>query len=81
MTPMIIEIFGIERSKCKAMMECVGETLKDLDTEAQLVYISEPIAIQKRGVFITPALAINGDIKISGRVPSRDEITTLLQMD
>ena len=81
MTHMIIEIFGSERSKCKAMMEYVGETLKDLDTEAQLVYISEPIAIQKHGVFITPALAINGDIKISGMVPSRDEIKTLLQMD
>jgi len=80
MTHILVEIFGIERSKCKVMMEYVGDTLEDLDIEAQLVYISEPIDIHKRGVFLTPALAVNGDIKISGRVPSRDEIRTLLQM-
>ncbi|MBU7031558.1 MAG: thioredoxin family protein [Theionarchaea archaeon] len=75
---MRIEIFGIERSKCKLMMKHVEDILEDLDMEAQLIYVSEPIDIHKRGVYLTPAFAVNGNIKIAGRVPSPDEIRALL---
>jgi hypothetical protein len=77
-TPMRIEIFGIERSKCLAIMEHVGEILEDFDIEAQVDGISEPIDIHKRGIFLTPAVAVNGQIKISGRVPSKNEIIDLI---
>jgi small redox-active disulfide protein 2 len=77
----IIEIFGIERSKCKVMMEHSREALDTLDLDGQLKYISEPIEIHNRGVFLTPALAVNGHIKLSGKVPSKDEIIELIQME
>jgi small redox-active disulfide protein 2 len=75
---MKIEILGSGCAKCKETEKHVGEALGRAGVQADVVHINDIKEISRRGVFFTPALAIDGQVKISGRVPSVDEIAKLL---
>ena len=75
---MKIEVLGTGCPKCKKTYENAEKAIKELGIEAELVKVYDSIEIAKRGVFETPALAIDGEIKIAGRVPSVEEIKELL---
>jgi hypothetical protein len=50
-----------------------------LGVEIELRKIDKPMDIAKSGVLFTPALAVDGKVKVSGRVPTPDEIKVWLQ--
>ncbi|MBS3795871.1 MAG: TM0996/MTH895 family glutaredoxin-like protein [Candidatus Thorarchaeota archaeon] len=75
---MKIEIFGTGCAKCKATKEHIELVLRENDFAADLVEVDEMDEIVERGVMMTPAVAIDGDVKISGRVPTQEEIEQLL---
>ena len=76
---MKIEVLGTGCPKCKKTYENAEKAIKELGIEAELVKVYDSIEIAKRGVFETPALAIDGEIKIIGRIPSKKEIKELLK--
>jgi len=76
---MKIEILGTGCPKCKKMYENAKKAIKEIGIDAELVKIYDSIEIAKRGILETPALAIDGEIKIAGRVPSLEEIRELLK--
>jgi hypothetical protein len=45
----------------------------------ELIKVTDLKQIMALGVMLTPALAINGTVKVSGKVPSVPELKTLLQ--
>jgi small redox-active disulfide protein 2 len=75
---MKIEILGSGCAKCKEVEKHVGEALARTGLHADVVHEYDIKEFSRRGVFFTPALAIDGQVKISGRVPSVDEIAKLL---
>ena len=76
---MKIEVLGTGCPKCKKTYENAAEAIKELGIEAELVKIYDSVEIAKRGVLETPALAIDGEIKVAGRVPSKEEIKEMLK--
>ena len=76
---MKIEVLGTGCPKCKKTYENAEEAIKELGIEAELVKVYDSVEIAKRGVFETPALVIDGEIKVAGRVPSKEEIKGLLK--
>jgi len=74
-----IEVLGTGCPKCKKTYENAAEAIKELGIEAELVKIYDSVEIAKRGVLETPALAIDGEIKVAGRVPSKEEIKEMLK--
>ena len=69
-----IEVFGGGCPKCKktaANSKLAGEKL---GIEFDLIHITDPVDILQRGVSSTPALAIDGQVKAMGRIPSSEEI-------
>ena len=76
---MKIEVLGTGCPKCKKTYENAKEAIKELGIEAELVKIYDSVEIAKRGVFETPALVIDGEIKVAGRVPSKEEIKEMLK--
>ncbi|MBC7343824.1 MAG: TM0996/MTH895 family glutaredoxin-like protein [Clostridia bacterium] len=76
---MKIEILGAGCPKCEATERNVRKALAELGLEAEVVHVYDVREYSKRGVTFTPALAINGEIKVSGHVPSVEEIKKLLQ--
>jgi small redox-active disulfide protein 2 len=71
---MKIEIMGMGCSKCNKVTENVGKAVKELGIEAEIVKIQNIEDIMKRGVMLTPAIAVEGEVKASGKIPSVEEI-------
>jgi len=73
-----IEILGTGCAKCKRLFANAQEAVKDLKIAAEVVKVEELDEIINRGVMLTPALFINGELRAEGRVPCVDEIKEML---
>jgi small redox-active disulfide protein 2 len=73
-----IEVLGTGCAKCKRLFANVQEAVKDLKITAEVVKVEELDKIVNRGVMLTPALFINGELRAEGRVPCMDEIKQML---
>ena len=71
---MKIEILGTGCSKCNKTKEVVEKVLKNTGVKAEVVKVEDIETIMKYGVMITPAVVIDGDVKIVGKVPDEKEI-------
>lgn len=72
---MKIEILGTGCPKCKKALENAQKAIKDLGVDVEIVKVDKLDDIMKYGVMITPALAIDGEVKIAGKIPSTEQIT------
>jgi small redox-active disulfide protein 2 len=73
-----IEILGTGCMKCKRLQKNVEIAVQELGIQAEVVKVDDITAIMDRGVMLTPALSVNGEIKISGRVADVKEIKRIL---
>ena len=71
---MKIEIMGMGCQKCIRLFETVQKAVKELGSNAEVIKIEDAEEIVKRGIIVTPAILINGDVKSSGNIPSLNEI-------
>ena len=76
---MKIEIFGTGCAKCSSTSKIVHEVIQELGLKANVTKIEDPIEMANRGVFITPAIAVDGKIVVSGHIPNKQELKQLLQ--
>ena len=76
---MKIEILGSGCAKCKSVEKLVRTAVEELGINAEIVKVEDLQEIINRGIMMTPAIFINGEAKIVGRVPVADEIKKLLQ--
>lgn len=73
-----IEVLGPNCSKCDNTFKKVNQALDELKLEAELIKITDVFEIIDRGVDVTPALIIDGEIKFQGKAPTVEEIKKLL---
>ena len=71
---MKIQILGTGCPKCKKTYENAEQAIKDLDICADLEKVEDLKAIMGFGIMVTPALAIDGEVKAAGKIPSVEEI-------
>ena len=64
--------------KCKKLAETVEAVAKDAGIEADVEKVTDISQIVSFGVMATPALVVDGQVKVVGKVPSADEIEQLL---
>ena len=75
---MKIEILGTGCAKCKALYENTKKALEDSGKSAEVAKVEDIPSIMKYGVMSTPALVIDGQVKLSGKVASVAEIMGML---
>lgn len=75
---MKIEVLGTGCAKCTQLYDNVRKALDLAGKEAEVVKVQDIPSIMKYGVMSTPALVIDGVVKVSGKAPSADEIRGLL---
>ncbi len=75
---MKIEILGTGCPKCKKLFLNTEEAVKDLTIEAEIVKVEDIQEIINAGVMMTPAFAVDGEVKSAGKVLSVDEIKKIL---
>ena len=73
-----IQILGTGCPKCKKLAENAEAAAKELGIEYELEKVTQINDIMKMGVMITPALAVDGEVKIVGKVASSDDIKKML---
>jgi small redox-active disulfide protein 2 len=78
---MKIEILGTGCPKCEKLAANAKAAADQLGLDYELCKISEIAEIMKRGVMFTPALAIDGTVKVAGKLVNVDEITKLLKSE
>jgi small redox-active disulfide protein 2 len=71
---MKIQILGTGCAKCKQTFEHAERAVQELGIPAEVEKIQDLKAMMSFGVMVTPALAIDGEVKVAGKVPSVAEI-------
>ena len=71
---MLIQVLGVGCPKCDEAARLVRETLARLEVNAQCEKVSDLRAIMQMGVLSTPAVAIDGKVRCSGRIPTEAEL-------
>ena len=72
-----IKILGTGCPNCKRVTALVEEAVKETGVDATIEKVEDIMDIMKYNVLSTPALVINEEIKIKGRVPSKSEVIEL----
>jgi len=75
---MKIQILGTGCPKCNKLAEMSEAVAKELQIEYNLEKVTDINQIISFGVMMTPALVINGDVKVVGKIPSSDELKKML---
>ncbi|MGE3974687.1 MAG: thioredoxin family protein [Bdellovibrionales bacterium] len=75
---MEIKILGTGCSKCKKLEELTKQTADELGIRYNVEKVTDIEKIMEYSVMSTPALVVNGVVKVSGRVPSAEEIKRML---
>ena len=76
---MKIEILGTGCPKCKRTLANAEKAVKELGVDVEIVKVDKINDIMNYGVMMTPALAIDGDVKISGKIPDPKQIAKWIQ--
>ena len=71
---MKIEVLGTGCSKCKKTKETIEKVVKQSGVEAEVVKVEDIEKIMSYGVMVTPAVVIDGEVKLAGKVPDEKEI-------
>lgn len=75
---MKIEILGTGCPKCNMLTENARAAATKLGVDAEIAKVTDIMEITRRGVMMTPALVVDGQVRTSGRVPSVEEIERML---
>jgi small redox-active disulfide protein 2 len=76
---MVIKILGTGCPKCKKLEGNAREALKQIGASAEVEKVTDLNAILRYGVMITPGLVIDEVVKVSGTVPSVDQIRRFIK--
>ena len=76
---MKIQILGTGCPKCKQLAENADAAAKEIGIEYELEKVTQINDIMTFGVMVTPALAIDGQVKSTGKVLSTNEIKSMIQ--
>lgn len=73
-----LQILGTGCAKCQKLADNAKEAAEALGLEYQLVKVTDLKEIGSFGVMMTPALAVDGQVKVAGRVPDVEALKPLL---
>jgi small redox-active disulfide protein 2 len=71
-------ILGTGCAKCNTLAQSTEQAAKEIGLEYQILKVTDLKQIMALGVMMTPALAVNGNVKVVGKVPSMPELKTIL---
>lgn len=71
---MKVEILGVGCAKCHKLEELVKDLVKKHEIDAEVMKVEDLKVFAQYGVFMTPALVVDGQVKVAGKVPKESEI-------
>ncbi len=74
----LIQILGTGCPKCGLLAQNAAKAIEQSGADATIEKVTDIVEITSFGVMMSPALAIDGEVKVVGKVPSPEEIAKLL---
>ena len=71
-------VLGPGCPRCEQLLQFTGQAAEELGIEYHLEKIADIAKFSDYGLMMTPGLVVDGELKVQGRVPSLDEIKSLL---
>ena len=75
---MEIKVLGAGCAKCGMLEKVTRDAVAKLGLDANVEHVSDWARIAGFGVMTTPALVVDGAVKLAGRIPSADEVEAIL---
>lgn len=75
---MMIHVLGTGCGKCKTLYEIANKALLETGVDGKVEKIEDIQQIMAYQILMTPGLAINGEVKSAGRIPSLDEVKKMI---
>ncbi len=75
---MKIQVLGTGCGRCRALYEIAHAAVRELGIDGGIEKVEDIEQIMKFQIFMTPGLAINGEVKAAGRVPSLEEMKRII---
>ena len=69
-----IVVYGPGCSRCVETERVVRHVVEQMGIPAEVQKVNDPMGMAKAGVLLTPAVTVNGLVKVSGRIPKEDEV-------
>jgi small redox-active disulfide protein 2 len=76
---MDVKVLGPGCARCTAVEKLVKQALEELKLDANMEKVTDIKKFATYGVFMTPALIIDGQVKCSGKIPTKSEIISWLK--
>ncbi len=75
---MEVKVLGPGCAKCKTAYRVVEKVIKENNLDVKLLKVDDIMEMMSYNILSTPAIVVDGEVKIKGRVPSESEIKELL---
>ena len=75
---MDIKVLGPGCANCQKLEKLAREVVQEMGIEASIEKETDIKEIAKAGVLMTPGLVVDGEVKVSGKVPSKAEVTQII---
>ncbi len=76
---MLLHVLGTGCPKCRKLEENARQAATELGLDFEVVKVKDLQQIMAFGVLVTPALVVDGVVKVAGKVPAVEDIKKLLQ--
>ena len=77
---MEIKVLGAGCAKCKATYAVIGQVVKEQGIDATLVKVEDIMELLNYNIMTTPAVVVDGEVKLKGHVPTENEVKKILGM-
>jgi small redox-active disulfide protein 2 len=74
-----IKVLGPGCPKCKQTEKIVRQAVAEAGVDAQVEKVTDVIEIAKAGVFMTPAVIVDGEVKSVGKIPVKEDIRAWIE--
>lgn len=71
---MEIKVLGPGCAKCKKTEQLVQEVIKETGVDARVEKVTDMMQIASYGVFGTPSVIVDGEVKSTGKIPKKEDI-------
>ena len=76
---MEIKVLGPGCAKCEQTEKIVKEAVSEVGIDAVVDKVKDTMEIAQHGVFVTPAVVVDDEVKCVGKIPSKEEVKTWIE--
>ena len=73
-----LQILGTGCPKCQKLAEMTEQAAKELNLDYEIVKVTDLDEIMSFGIMMTPGLAVDGEVKVAGKLPTMDALKIML---